>query len=120
MGMQGKGVLVEAVGEGKRAAPNHHTAGQGGSTRLTLSCPQDWLAHIPVYKVNSTVLPRQGTGPVLSAEGGEGLSLELQVRPFWVLLLDHTKAAQHRKASAMCSHSDAESGSNSFYICVAK
>lgn len=42
-------------------------------TMLCCSCPQDWLSHAPVYKVNSTMLPSPGGKPVfLNATTGEG------------------------------------------------
>lgn len=40
----------------------------------SLSQPQGWLTHTPIYRVISTMLSRQDAGPVLlSATTGEGL-----------------------------------------------
>lgn len=41
---------------------------------MPLSCPQGWITHVPAYRINSTVLPSQGTEHILlNAAAGEGL-----------------------------------------------
>lgn len=41
-----------------------HMAGKGAWLTFPFSCLQDWLTCIPVNRVSSTALPRQGAGPL--------------------------------------------------------
>lgn len=61
------------VGEYFPLTPHHNTAYEEVVSAMPLSCPQNWLTHVSVYRVSSSVLPRQGAEPMLpSTEAGEG------------------------------------------------
>lgn len=77
-------------------APTTRQQTKEAVSALPLSCPQDWLTHVPFYRINSTVLPRQGAaaGEVL----GQIPDLLKVLRGEGHLSFTHTTAWQRKGA----------------------